>query len=133
MATLSLQLYFEDLPSGLVKTIGGTVSEADITNFVTAPGRPNCCVATVNFLHTIVRSKSSWRRSRRCPSFVAATAAPESAAAVSVAFDYLTGENDAGTRSLFSWRIGRTPACGGQLRPGPREAARTRSRSFRSL
>ena len=46
---------------------------------------------------------------------------------------YLTGENAAGTRSLFSWRTGRTPDCGGQLRPGAREASRTRPRSFTSL
>src|SRR5262249_2998028 len=30
---------------------------------------------------------------------------------------YRTGENAAGSSSLFSWRIGRTPLCGGQLRP----------------
>lgn len=50
-----------------------------------------------------------------------------------IAAGYRTGEKEAGISSLFSCRSGRTPLCGGQLRPGAREAARTRSRSARSL
>jgi hypothetical protein len=46
---------------------------------------------------------------------------------------YRTGEKDAGINSLFSWRTGRTPACGGQAPPGRRDSSRTRARSFRSL
>src|SRR5260370_17663788 len=46
---------------------------------------------------------------------------------------YRTGEKDAGISSLFSCRIGLTPACGGHGRPGAREASRMRARSFTSL
>src|SRR5215510_16028233 len=47
--------------------------------------------------------------------------------------DYRTGEKAAGISSLFSCRIGRTPAWGGHAPPDWREASRTRVRSFRSL
>ena len=46
---------------------------------------------------------------------------------------YRTGEKDAGISNLFSWRTGRTPACGGQPVPGRRDSSRTRARSLRSL
>ncbi len=36
---------------------------------------------------------------------------------------YLTGEKDAGINSLFSWRTGRTPACGGHAPPGRRDSS----------
>jgi len=47
--------------------------------------------------------------------------------------NYRTGEKAAGISSLFSWRTGRTPACGGQAPPGRRDSSRTRARSFKSL
>src|SRR5207247_9778352 len=47
--------------------------------------------------------------------------------------DYRTGEKAAGSSSLFSCRIGRTPVCGGHGPPAWREASRTRARSVRSL
>src|SRR3989475_11398413 len=47
--------------------------------------------------------------------------------------DYRTGEKAAGSSSLFSCRIGRTPVCGGHGPPAWREASRTRARSLRSL
>jgi hypothetical protein len=47
--------------------------------------------------------------------------------------DYRTGEKAAGISSLFSCRIGRTPACGGHAPPGRRDSSRTRARSLRSL
>src|SRR5262245_5079658 len=47
--------------------------------------------------------------------------------------DYRTGEKAAGTSSLFSCRIGRTPVWGGHGPPDWREASRTRARSVRSL
>src|SRR6202043_1367825 len=50
-----------------------------------------------------------------------------------VAPGYRTGEKEAAISSLFSWRIGRTPLCGGHARPGAREASRTRARSLTSL
>src|SRR4029434_10056287 len=46
--------------------------------------------------------------------------------------DYRTGEKGAATRILFSWRIGRTPVCGGHA-PAVRVSARMRARSLRSL
>ena len=53
--------------------------------------------------------------------------------ALGVRARYRTGEKDAGISSLFSCRIGRTPACGGQAPPGRRDSSRTRARSLRSL
>src|SRR3989454_5525653 len=47
--------------------------------------------------------------------------------------DYGTGEKAAGSSSLFSCRIGRTPVWGGHGPPAWREASRTRARSLRSL
>jgi hypothetical protein len=47
--------------------------------------------------------------------------------------DYRTGEKAAGTSSLFSCRIGRTPAWGGHAPPLVRASSRTRARSLRSL
>src|SRR5262249_12856973 len=41
---------------------------------------------------------------------------------------YRTGENSAGSRILFSCRIGRTPVCGGHT-PPLRASSRTRARS----
>ena len=42
------------------------------------------------------------------------------------------GEKDAGISSLFSWRTGRTPDCGGHW-PSFRDSSRMRLRSFESL
>ena len=53
--------------------------------------------------------------------------------ALGVRAGYRTGEKDAEISSLFSCRIGRTPACGGQAPPGRRDSSRTRARSLRSL
>src|SRR5438105_6194910 len=47
--------------------------------------------------------------------------------------DYRTGEKAAGSSSLLSCRIGRTPVWGGHAPPAWREASRTRVRSARSL
>src|SRR5712691_8872200 len=47
--------------------------------------------------------------------------------------DYRTGEKAAGSSSLFSCRIGRTPAWGGHWPPPLRASSRTRARSLRSL
>src|SRR5215813_7607422 len=47
--------------------------------------------------------------------------------------DYRTGEKAAGTSSLFSCRIGRTPVWGGHGPPDWREASPTRARSVKSL
>src|SRR5215510_282017 len=46
---------------------------------------------------------------------------------------YRTGEKAVGISSLFSCRIGRTPACGGHAPPGRRDSSRTLARSLRSL
>ena len=46
--------------------------------------------------------------------------------------DYPRGEKAAGTKILFSCRIGRTPACGGHL-PAWRDSFRTCARRLRSL
>src|SRR5919108_1607142 len=46
--------------------------------------------------------------------------------------DYRTGEKGGAPRILFSWRIGRTPVCGGHA-PAVRVSARMRARSLRSL
>src|SRR5512145_2221618 len=46
---------------------------------------------------------------------------------------YRTGEKDAGISSLFSCRIGRTPAWGGHAPPLVRACSRMRARSLRSL
>ena len=47
--------------------------------------------------------------------------------------DYRTGEKAAGISSLFSCRMGRTPAWGGHAPPLVRASSRTRARSLRSL
>ena len=51
METVGLGMYFEDLPVGRVfKTIGRTVTEADITNFVNATGMVEVLFTNVEFL-----------------------------------------------------------------------------------
>jgi len=51
METLGLGLYFEDLPVGRqFKTIGRTVSEADITNFVNCTGMVEVLFTNLEFL-----------------------------------------------------------------------------------
>src|SRR5439155_22961160 len=54
------------------------------------------------------------------------------ARATTDAADYCRGENDAGMSSLFSWRTGRTPDCGGHW-PPLRDSSRMRFRSLESL
>src|SRR5215467_8915692 len=61
-------------------------------------------------------------------------ALPKRAAGLLVlAKDYRTGEKAAGISSLFSCRIGRTPAWGGHAPPPVRACSRMRARSLRSL
>ena len=62
-----------------------------------------------------------------------ARSAQEEGCVIVISADYRTGEKAAGTSSLFSCRIGRTPAWGGHAPPPVRAASRTRARSFRSL
>ena len=51
METLGLGLYFEDLPVGRrFKTIGRTVTEADITNFVNCTGMVEVLFTNLEFL-----------------------------------------------------------------------------------
>ncbi len=51
METLGLGMYYEDLPVGRVfKTIGRTVTEADITNFVNATGMVEVLLTNIEFL-----------------------------------------------------------------------------------
>src|SRR5512138_337471 len=51
METVGLGLYFEDLPLGRrFKTIGRTVTEADITNFVNATGMVEVLFTNTEFL-----------------------------------------------------------------------------------
>ena len=51
METVGLGLYFEDLPVGRrFKTIGRTVTEADITNFVNATGMVEVLFTNTEFL-----------------------------------------------------------------------------------
>ncbi|MGE0221875.1 MAG: acyl dehydratase, partial [Acetobacteraceae bacterium] len=51
METVGLGMYYEDLPVGRVfKTIGRTVTEADITNFVNATGMVEVLFTNVEFL-----------------------------------------------------------------------------------
>ena len=51
METLGLGLYFEDLPVGRqFKTIGRTVTEADITNFVNCTGMVEVLFTNTEFL-----------------------------------------------------------------------------------
>jgi acyl dehydratase len=51
METVGLGLYFEDLPVGRrFKTIGRTVTEADITNFVNATGMVEVLFTNMEFL-----------------------------------------------------------------------------------
>src|SRR5256714_12267185 len=51
METLGLGLYFEDLPVGRqFKTIGRTVTETDITNFVNCPGMVEVLFTNPEFL-----------------------------------------------------------------------------------
>jgi hypothetical protein len=57
----------------------------------------------------------------------------EERGAIVTSGDYRTGEKAAGTSSLFSCRIGRTPAWGGHAPPPLRASSRTRARSLRSL
>src|SRR5919108_131255 len=59
--------------------------------------------------------------------------AQEESGALVTAGDYRTGEKAVGTSSLFSCRIGRTPAWGGHAPPRVRASSRTRARSLRSL
>jgi len=59
--------------------------------------------------------------------------AQEERGALVTSGDYRTGEKAAGTSSLFSCRIGRTPAWGGHAPPLVRASSRTRARSLRSL
>lgn len=51
METVGLGMYYEDLPVGRVfKTIGRTVTEADITNFVNATGMVEVLLTNIEFL-----------------------------------------------------------------------------------
>ena len=51
METVGLGLYFEDLPVGRrFRTIGRTVTEADITNFVNATGMVEVLFTNIEFL-----------------------------------------------------------------------------------
>ena len=51
METLGLGLYFEDLPVGRqFKTIGRTITEADITNFVNCTGMVEVLFTNTEFL-----------------------------------------------------------------------------------
>src|SRR4051812_31772869 len=51
METVGLGMYFEDLPVGRIfKTIGRTVTEADITNFVNATGMVEVLFTNTEFL-----------------------------------------------------------------------------------
>ncbi len=51
METVGLGMYYEDLPVGRVfKTIGRTVTEADITNFVNATGMVEVLFTNIEFL-----------------------------------------------------------------------------------
>ena len=51
METVGLGLYFEDLPVGRrFRTIGRTVTEADITNFVNATGMVEVLFTNTEFL-----------------------------------------------------------------------------------
>lgn len=51
METLGLGCYFEDLPVGRQwKTVGRTVTEADITNFVNATGMTEVLFTNIEFL-----------------------------------------------------------------------------------
>src|SRR3989442_15682410 len=59
--------------------------------------------------------------------------AQEDSGVIVTSSDYRTGEKAAGISSLFSCRIGRTPAWGGHAPPAVREASRTRVRSARAL
>jgi hypothetical protein len=59
--------------------------------------------------------------------------AQEESGAIVSRDDYRTGEKAAGTSSLFSCRIGRTPVWGGHAPPLVRAASRTRARSWRSV
>ena len=53
METLGLGCYFEDLPVGRkFRTIGRTVTEADITNFVNATGMTEVLFTNLEFLRT---------------------------------------------------------------------------------
>ena len=53
METVGLGFYFEDLPIGRTfRTIGRTVTEADITNFVNATGMVEVLFTDVEFLRT---------------------------------------------------------------------------------
>ena len=51
MQTVGLGMYFEDLPVGATfKTIGRTITEADITNFVNATGLVEVLFTNLEFL-----------------------------------------------------------------------------------
>ena len=51
METVGLGMYYEDLPVGRTfKTIGRTVTEADITNFVNATGMVEVLFTNIEFL-----------------------------------------------------------------------------------
>jgi acyl dehydratase len=51
METVGLGMYYEDLPVGRIfKTIGRTVTEADITNFVNATGMVEVLFTNIEFL-----------------------------------------------------------------------------------
>ncbi len=53
METVGLGFYFEDLPVGRTfRTIGRTVTEADITNFVNATGMVEVLFTNMEFLRT---------------------------------------------------------------------------------
>ena len=59
--------------------------------------------------------------------------AQEERGALGTSGDYRTGEKAAGTSSLLSCRIGRTPAWGGHAPPLVRASSRTQARSLRSV
>ena len=53
METLGLGLYFEDLPVGRqFRTIGRTVTEADIVNFINTTGMTEVLFSNMEFLKT---------------------------------------------------------------------------------
>src|SRR5215211_2643630 len=63
METVGLGLYYEDLPVGRqFKTIGRTVTEADITNFVNCTG-----MVEVLFTNTVILAQESDIKGRLAP------------------------------------------------------------------
>ena len=55
METVGLGLVFEDLPVGRRSTIGRTVTEADITNFVNCTGMVEVLFTNTEFLRAGIR------------------------------------------------------------------------------